>query len=104
MSDYKLNSSEMVKDFPLLLKGPAKQAIEAVNKLDMNHDGKSDLAQLAAVGAAIVPILAKLNDAIDFEAAAEILAQTKAVKNKALFAAAVKELGAVAEKALPHSK
>lgn len=62
-------------------------------------DGKADIGQLAGLLGRTLPLLVALNEAIDFEKAAEVAAELPFVKDQVKFAAALKQLGSVAEHA-----
>ncbi len=58
--DDHLDAEVLTKDLPWVARGPAKDFIESLNKLDVNKDGKDDVAQLAPLLKRAVPFLAKL--------------------------------------------
>lgn len=84
-----------------LVDGAARKAVQEINEMDLNHDGKRDIAQVHAAYTAVVPMLALLNEAVDFEQLAEQFADNPAIKDKAKFAEVLKLAGAFAEHHLP---
>lgn len=82
-----------------MLDGFVKGFIEDLNESDLNKDGISDVAQFAEIGMKLVPSLAALDAAVDFEAAGVYFASLPFVKDKQNMANFLKELGHAAEKA-----
>ena len=97
--DFQLDP-KMVHVNPLI-DGQLRKAVNEVNEMDLNHDGKRDIAQLHAAYVAVVPMLALLNECVDFEQLAEQFADNPAIKDKAKFAELLKLAGAFAEHHLP---
>jgi len=100
---------ELAKQAPVpgIMRGAVENVIHAFNNMDFNDDGKADLGQIAAFGAKSVPAFAALNAAIDFEKLAEIIAESKAVKDKEELKKAILMFGQLAEEAeglLAHEK
>lgn len=104
---FQLNPDDF-KTGNLFLDGAVKSAVKKANTVDLNHDGKADISQIAAVVMGALPLLVALNDAVDFEAAAKALAEKPFVKDKEVFKHAILQLGKLAEQAgaaiAPHHK
>lgn len=62
-------------------------------------DGKADIGQLVGLVGRALPLLIALDAAIDFEKAANSLAEHECIKDKVQFVAALKQLGSLAEHA-----
>lgn len=62
-----LDKNALLKDAPALARPVLGGVIDWLNKLDLNHDGVSDLVQLAPVAAKVLPLALKLYKAIDWE-------------------------------------
>lgn len=89
--EFHLDVDALVKDVPLLLRGKAKELLNRINTMDLNKDGKADLAQAAKVYFILVPLGQKLNSAVDFNLLADWLVAQPWVKDQALVKAAIKE-------------
>lgn len=48
---------EVLDQIPFLFRGPVKQFVDSLNNLDLNHDEKADVAQIAPVVIAILPLI-----------------------------------------------
>lgn len=71
-----------------------------VNTFDgINHNGIPDLQEFGGAAIDILPLLASLSRAIDFEKAAEKLEHSDIIKDHKELASALKQFGKVAEKA-----
>lgn len=104
---YELDKKDLTKDLPLMLKGIVGGLIDWLNSRDLNHDGKKDVGQLAPFALKAVPILMTIQELVDFEALAEDLCKSPAVKDQEAFKAALIELGKLAEgagKLTPHAQ
>lgn len=80
-------------------------AVKAINKADLNKDGVPDISQFVPLALKLAPLLVALDRSIDFEALAAELADSKFVKDKAVFREVLLEMGKLAEssaKLLPH--
>lgn len=97
--DFQIPAKELAKHAPGLVRGFVEKALNDLNRLDLNKDGKSDVAQIAALVIQVVPLLAMLNEAIDFEKLADVMAESNAVKDKCKCGDAIKALGRLAEEA-----
>lgn len=87
-----------------LANGIIDNAFKAVNNIDANHDGKSDISQIVALGARTLPVLIKVESAIDFDKLETAVADMPFVKDKAILAEVIKDLkllGAEAGKFMP---
>lgn len=56
-SGFQLNKTDLLKDVPLLLKGPAGQLIDYMNSADWTNDGKADLCQIAPYVFKALPLI-----------------------------------------------
>lgn len=81
----------------MLIDGQIKGLVKKANTVDVNHNGIPDVAELALIGAKFVTVFSVINEAVDFEALAQEAAKLPGVKDKALFAEGIKELGKLAE-------
>lgn len=103
--NFKIDIDEkaIAKEAPIFIRGQVEKALkeaeERINTADFNKDGKADVAQLAGLVGRVLPLLIALDAAIDFEKAAEALAEHDCIKDKVQFAAAIKQLGSLAEHA-----
>ena len=61
--DFQLDP-KMVHVNPLI-DGQLRKGVQEINEMDLNHDGKRDIAQLHAAYVAVVPMLALLNECVD---------------------------------------
>lgn len=82
-----------------MIDGFLKGFVEDLNETDLNKDGVSDVAQFASIGVRLLPSLAALDAAVDFEAAGVYFASLPFVKDKQNMANFLRELGHAAEKA-----
>lgn len=101
---FQLNPDDF-KTGNFLLDTALKNAIKDVNKVDFNHNGVPDVAEIAPVITKLLPLLVALNEAIDFEALSIEIAGSSFVKDKEVFKQVILELGKLAEssqKLLPH--
>lgn len=62
-----LDKNALLKDVPLMAKPVAGALIDWLNKLDLNHDGVSDLAQWVPIAMKVFPVALKLLAAVDWE-------------------------------------
>ena len=62
---FQLDKKELMKDVPLIAKGLMGSLIDYVNALDVNHDGKADLCELAPFFIKALPIIEALLPLID---------------------------------------
>lgn len=95
----------MFKTGNFLIDGFVKKVVHSLNAADFNRNKVPDIAEAAMFGAKVLPLLVALDQAIDFEKAAESLASHPAIKDKQLFSETLKQLGALAEdaaKLIPH--
>jgi hypothetical protein len=99
MSDFQLDANELAKKVPFPLQGKFKELVLAINKMDLNHDGKSDLAQAVHLALVLMPLMHKLNQAVDFNAMADYVCELPFVTDKALAKEAIHEAAHLAEKA-----
>ncbi|MCA0314214.1 MAG: hypothetical protein LCH63_10300 [Candidatus Melainabacteria bacterium] len=60
-------------------------AIKKLKSLDLNHNKKADVEELAALLKKHKPALQRVNDAVDFRLLAAMASNHPAVKDKALF-------------------
>ncbi len=81
--EFQLDKKELLKDVPLVLKGIAGAAIDYINNADTNHDGKSDLAQLAPFVIKALPIIAALAPYLDVDGVVKWFVDHDFVKDKA---------------------
>jgi len=93
---FQLNPADF-KTGNILVDGAVKGAVNAVNKMDMNKDGISDVSQIVPVVLKVIPLIVALDQAIDFEKLGEQLASNPAVKDAELLREVLKELGKAAE-------
>lgn len=75
-----------------LANGMIDKAFESVNNIDANHDGKSDISQIVALGARALPVLMKIEGAIDLDALEAVIVDMPFVKDKAVLAEIIKDL------------
>lgn len=83
----------------MILDGAVKSIAKTANTVDLNKNGIPDIHEIAMVGTKVLPLLVVINEAVDFEIAADAVASHPAIKDKVLFAEALKELGKLAEAA-----
>lgn len=102
-NEIKLDIDEsQIKVNPLVdgaLRKQVQKLENFVNKFDGNKNGVPDIQEFGELALNILPVLAELSAAIDFEQAAEFAAAQPFVKDKAKLAATLKQVGAVAERA-----
>jgi hypothetical protein len=96
---FQLDANELAKKVPFVLQGQFKHLVEAINKMDLNKDGKSDLAQAVHVALILMPLMHKLNQSIDFNAMADYICALPFVTDKELAKQAIHEAAHLAEKA-----
>lgn len=63
--DFKLDKKELLKDCHFALKALLGPAIDYINNLDVNHDGKKDISQLAPYVINALPVISALVSLID---------------------------------------
>lgn len=90
--DFRLDAKAIAKNAPVLLRGEAEKLINKINDLDLNHDGKKDLAQMAKIAFALMPVADKLNDVVDFEKLAAFVAEQPFIKDKKLAAEVIRQV------------
>jgi len=90
--DYQLNADELTKDVPFALRGIAKSFIKWANNLDANHDGKKDIAQLAPLVIAALPLLQRLTANINWNEVKAWIKASKFSKHEAELEAIFKEI------------
>jgi len=98
MSDFHLPVDDIAKDVPFPLRGKAKELLKRIDEMDLNKDGKRDLAQAVGIGLALYPFFAQINQIVDFELAAEKLAEAPFIKDQALAKEALKAVGSALER------
>jgi hypothetical protein len=59
-SGYQLDKADLTKDLKFPVKGIVEGVIDAINKLDANHDGKADICQYAPYVIKALPVLIEL--------------------------------------------
>lgn len=64
---FQLDKKELLKDMPFALKALVGPAIDWVNKMDINHDGKADLSQLAPYAIKALPLIAVLAPLVQWD-------------------------------------
>ena len=65
--DDHLDPEVLTKDLPWVARGPAKDFIESLNRIDLNRDGKDDVAQLAPILKKAVPVMLELFPLINWQ-------------------------------------
>ncbi|MBX9687753.1 MAG: hypothetical protein K2X27_13690 [Candidatus Obscuribacterales bacterium] len=93
-----LDKDALLKDVPLMAKPVAGAMIDWLNKLDLNHDGVSDLAQFAPIAASALPVVAKLAESVDWEKLLHAYCKDGS-KTQAIIAE-IKEVAGIIEKAV----
>jgi hypothetical protein len=88
--EFHLPIDELLKEVPMLLRGQMKSFLQKLDSLDLNHDHKRDLAQLARLAAVGAVVIDKANDVIDFDKLGEWLAAQPFIKDKALATETIK--------------
>ena len=89
----------------MLLDGALKGIVKNANKADLNKNKIPDVAEYAAFVFKMLPVLAILNDCVDFKGLGVWLSSMPFIKNRELFKMAVVHLGELAEMSgelLPH--
>ena len=81
----------------MLIDGAVKALLKWLGKLDLNHNKKADVEEVAAVLKRNAPALAAINDAVDFRLLAAMASNHPAVKDKAKFQAGLMALGELIE-------
>lgn len=66
-SGFQLDKEELLRDVPFALKAIAGAVIDAINKLDSNHDGHADICQIAPFVIKALPIINALLPLIDHD-------------------------------------
>lgn len=82
-----------------LANGLIDNAFESVNNIDSNHDGKSDISQVVALGARALPVLIKIEGAIDIDKLESAVQDLPFIKDKALLAQLIKDMKLLAAEA-----
>lgn len=82
-SGFQLNKDELLKDVPFALKAIAGAIIDAINKLDSNHDGRADICQVAPYVIKALPVINALLPLIDHEKAIKWFVSHDFVKDAA---------------------
>lgn len=80
-----------------MLDGVLKGVLKKLSKLDLNHNKKADVEEVAEVLKKNAPALAALNDAVDFRLLAALLSNHPAIKDKAVFQNGLVALGEIIE-------
>lgn len=89
--EFHLDAKALAKNVPFPLRGLAEDFFNKVNALDMDHNGKADIAQAAKLFFILMPLGQKLNGAVDFNLFADWICEQSFVKDQALVKAAIKE-------------
>ena len=83
-----IDEKAIAKQAPLMLRGEVEKNLakleQFLDTMDLNHDGKRDVAQLAKIVFILMPVADKINDVVDFNLFAEWVAKQEFVKDKAL--------------------
>lgn len=68
-SGFQLDKAALLKsaDLPMLAKPLVGGLVDFINALDVNHDGKSDLAQLAPVVVKVMPLVSAVLPYVDLD-------------------------------------
>ena len=64
-SGFQLDKKELLKETPLMLKAPVGAFIDWIDALDVNHDGKADISQVAPIAIKAMPVIMELAPLID---------------------------------------
>lgn len=95
--------AEIEKQIPFLFRGPVKDFIKFLNKLDLNKDGKGDVKQLAPYVIKALPFIIELSKHIDWDAVIQFVID-KFTKDKTLASAEIDKIKAVAGEAAQEVK
>lgn len=95
-SGFQLDKKELLEPVPLVAKGIVGGLIDAINKLDVNHDGKADIAQLAPFVIKAVPFIVALAPLVDLDKLTEWFVAHDFIKDKAAAKALFEKLGKIA--------
>lgn len=82
-----------------LANGIIDNTFKSINNIDANHDGKSDISQVAALGARALPVMIKIESAIDIDKLEDLIKDAPFVKDKALLAELIKDMKLLAAEA-----
>ncbi len=96
---FQIDVDKWTKGVPFLLQGKAKEILNAINKADLNHDGKSDIAQAVKLYFVLQSVGGQINAAVDFDQFADWLVAQAWVKDQAVAREAIKELCGAIERA-----
>ena len=88
-SGFQLDPNELTKDCPALLKGIAKQFVAYVNGLDVNHDGKSDVEEVAPLVIKAMPAIMLILPLIDWNQVIAFLKAEKLITDAEKFETAI---------------
>lgn len=64
-SGFQLDKKALTKDLKFPVKGIVEGFIDYINSEDLNHDGKSDVAEIAPYVIKVLPILIELAPLVD---------------------------------------
>lgn len=85
-SGFQLDKKKLLEDnkVPMMLKGIAGQFIDFINGLDVNHDGKADLCQIAPFVLKALPFITALAPLVDVDKFVEWFINHDFIKDKEL--------------------
>jgi hypothetical protein len=82
--EFHIPVDELKKMVPMLLRGEAGKFFLMLDELDLNHDHKRDVAQVARLALVVMPFASKANEFVDFNLLADWICELPFITNKAL--------------------